>query len=58
MANRGKTATLQDVARRAGVSIATVSRVINKLPHPVTWDVRQRVLKAVEELDYHPSALG
>ena len=40
-----------DVARRAGVSQKTVSRVMNGEPH-VTDDVRGRVLKAAEELGY------
>lgn len=55
---RARSVTLQDVAKLAGVSIATVSRVINNDSHPVRWDVRQRVQKAVEELDYYPSSLG
>ncbi len=47
-------ATSHDVARRARVSIATVSRVLNDLPH-VTPAVRHRVLRAIRELDYQPS---
>lgn len=43
-----------DVARRAHVSLATVSRVLNKTKH-VDPDLELRVLKAVEELDYHPN---
>jgi LacI family transcriptional regulator len=50
--------TIQDVARRAGVSIATVSRVINNSPHKVNQATRTRVLKAVRELDYRPNALA
>ncbi|MBL8142624.1 MAG: LacI family DNA-binding transcriptional regulator [Acidobacteria bacterium] len=46
--------TLDDVARRAGVSTATVSRVLNDAPsvRPAT---RSRVLKAVTDLNYLPN---
>lgn len=45
--------TIDDVARRSGVSVATVSRAVRGLPNvsPVT---RQRVLAAAEELRYRP----
>jgi LacI family transcriptional regulator len=49
--------TLQDVARAAGVSITTVSRVINDGPN-VRDDVRARVQAAVEELGYAPNAVA
>lgn len=49
-------ATLADVARRAGVSTATASRVINGTPYTVADELRQRVLHAVEELQYVPNA--
>jgi LacI family transcriptional regulator, galactose operon repressor len=49
-------ATLADVARRAGVSPATASRIINGSPKPVTEALRTRVLAAVEELHYVPNA--
>lgn len=49
-------ATLSDVARRAGVSTATVSRIINNSPKPVADALRERVLAAVAELDYVPNA--
>ncbi|RZS30311.1 LacI family transcriptional regulator [Herbihabitans rhizosphaerae] len=45
------TATLADVARRAGVSTATVSRVLNG-NYPVAGATRERVLDALAELDY------
>jgi LacI family transcriptional regulator len=48
--------TLADVARRAGVSPATASRVINGSPKPVDETLRQRVLQAVGELRYIPNA--
>ncbi|MEO3750079.1 LacI family DNA-binding transcriptional regulator [Streptomyces sp. B6B3] len=43
--------TLADVAARAGVSAATVSRVLNG-NYPVAGATRRRVLRAVEELEY------
>ncbi len=46
------------VAERAGVSITTVSRVLNNSPHPVNSEVRERVLRAAKALNYSPSALA
>jgi len=43
--------TLADVAARAGVSAATVSRVLNA-NYPVASGTRERVLRAVDDLDY------
>ncbi len=51
-------ATIRDVAREAGVSIATVSRVMNKTDHAVNDGTRARVLEVVQRLDYHPSAVA
>ena len=48
-----KRATIRDVARRATVSPATVSRVLNGQPY-IREETRQRVLQAVEELRYTP----
>ncbi|SDR74671.1 DNA-binding transcriptional regulator, LacI/PurR family [Friedmanniella luteola] len=50
----GRTPVMMDVARAAGVSQKTVSRVINDAPH-VRADVRARVLAAVRELGYRPN---
>jgi LacI family transcriptional regulator len=47
-------ATIRDVAKRAGVSIKTVSRVVNNEPN-VRADKATRVRQAVTELDYHPN---
>ncbi len=46
---------ITDVAKRAGVSTATVSRVLTQ-PGLVSPDTRRRVLKAVQHLDYAPNA--
>jgi LacI family transcriptional regulator len=49
--------TIRDVARQAGVSIATVSRVMRDSAS-VTADTRQRVMAAADALEYIPSHLG
>lgn len=46
--------TMHDVARAAGVSIKTVSNVINDYPH-IRPDTRQRVLDSISELGYQPN---
>ncbi|SHE62287.1 LacI family transcriptional regulator, repressor for deo operon, udp, cdd, tsx, nupC, and nupG [Ferrithrix thermotolerans DSM 19514] len=46
-----------DVARAAGVGVATVSRVLNSSPR-VSPTTRARVEAAIEELGYHPSRLA
>lgn len=48
-------ATVYDVANKAGVSIATVSRVINS-PDKVNPATRQKVLEVIDELAYVPKA--
>ncbi|BAN97187.1 lacI family transcriptional regulator [Plautia stali symbiont] len=47
--------TIRDVARQAGVSVATVSRVLNN-SSAVTSDTREAVLQAIESLGYRPNA--
>lgn len=49
--------TIKDVARLAGVSIATVSRVVNNYAH-VRPEVREIVNKAITELGYRPNGLA
>jgi DNA-binding LacI/PurR family transcriptional regulator len=51
------TVTIRDVARRAGVSTATVSYVLND-SRPVGKETRRRVLQAVKELGYRPSVIA
>ncbi|HMQ62985.1 MAG TPA: LacI family DNA-binding transcriptional regulator [Flavilitoribacter sp.] len=50
-------ASLKDVAEKAEVSIATVSRVINGNSH-VQMDTRHKVQKAIKELNYRPSRVA
>ncbi|WP_455382925.1 LacI family DNA-binding transcriptional regulator [Salinispira pacifica] len=49
-----KTVTIHDVSERAGVSLSTVSRVLNDTT-PVRPALRDRVLRAVDELGYTPN---
>jgi LacI family transcriptional regulator len=54
--NEGKNRVTQhDVAQRAGVSRAVVSYVLNDGPRGVSDETRQRVLSAMQDLDYHPN---
>ena len=46
--------TIKDVAKHAGVSVATVSRVINK-KEPLTEKTIKKVNDAIEELGYYPN---
>ncbi|MEM9221931.1 MAG: LacI family DNA-binding transcriptional regulator [Pseudomonadota bacterium] len=57
MKQDGATATLEDVAREAGVSIATVSRALNA-PDVVRQATRERVAAAVERTGYTPNFAG
>ncbi|MBZ0298859.1 MAG: LacI family transcriptional regulator [Anaerolineae bacterium] len=50
-------ATIKDVAHKAGVSAATVSRVLNGHPY-VADDLRSRVLDAVQALSYRPNRVA
>lgn len=50
-------ATIKDVAREAGVSIATVSRVLNK-SSTVREDLADRVNSAIEKLGYYPNSIA
>jgi LacI family transcriptional regulator len=51
-------ASITEVARLAGVSIATASRVVSSADYPVSAATRARVLEAARSLDYVPNALA
>ncbi|MET3565970.1 DNA-binding LacI/PurR family transcriptional regulator [Leifsonia sp. 563] len=53
--NAPKPPVISDVARRAGVSVPTVSRVLNGAAY-VSDEKRSRVMEAIRELDFRPSA--
>lgn len=50
-------ASIKEVAKHAGVSVATVSRVLNDKGY-VSEDARKRVEKAIADLDYKPNAVA
>lgn len=49
--------TIKDVAKMSGVSISTVSRVINN-SKPVSDDIRERVLEVIKETNYVPNPVA
>jgi LacI family transcriptional regulator, galactose operon repressor len=51
-------ASITEVARLAGVSTATASRVVSSSDYPVSPATRERVLEAARTLDYVPNALA
>lgn len=53
-----KQATIRDVAKLAGVSLATASRALNDPDYPVRAQLRQRVRDAAAQLDYVPNAMA
>jgi LacI family transcriptional regulator len=55
---RAPTVSVQTVAERAGVSIATVSRVMNGVPNRASAETVRRVRHAAQELGYRPVSVG
>ena len=49
--------TIKEVSKRAGVSVSTVSRVVNGTKY-VSPEIEKRVREAIDELDYQPSAVA
>ncbi|RCW56199.1 LacI family DNA-binding transcriptional regulator [Halanaerobium sp. ST460_2HS_T2] len=49
--------TIKDVAKKAGVSIASVSRVIND-SKPVAPETKEKILKVIKETGYKPNAMA
>ena len=50
--------SIKDVAKAAGVSTATVSRVLANTDAPIRPETRERVLKAVSDLNYRPNLVA
>lgn len=50
-------ATIKDVAKRAGVGLGTVSRVLNNHPQ-VSASTRERVLEAISDLNFRPNSIA
>ena len=57
MSRGKKRSTIVDVAKLAEVSPKSVSRVFNNEPH-ITPTLRKKVLRAAEELNYHPNVMA
>lgn len=52
-----KSATLRDIAKKANVSVATVSRVVNE-NYPVTEKTKKIVQEAIREMNYSPNTIA
>src|SRR6202140_660656 len=55
--NKGKAASIYDVARESAVSVFTVSEVVNKKSH-VSKKLRDRVEAAIRKLNYRPNLIA
>lgn len=53
-----KIVTMDDVAKRSGVSKTTVSRIINGIPNAASTETVENVLKAIDELGYYPNQVA
>jgi len=53
-----KMVTMEDVAKKAGVSVMTVSRVVNGVKGKVSEETRKKVLEIIKELNYYPNFVG
>ena len=49
--------TIKDIAREAGVSVATVSRIINNKGY-VSTDLQQKVLRIIDDMGYYPNMMA
>lgn len=49
--------SIKDVAKYAGVSVASVSRVLNNRGY-ISTGLRERVYRAIDEIDYHPNEIA
>ncbi len=54
----GHRASISEVARHAGVSIATVSRIVNGISNKASEETVRRVQESIRELGYRPSGAG
>ncbi|MBV7276581.1 LacI family DNA-binding transcriptional regulator [Clostridium sp. PL3] len=50
-----KNISIVDVAKQAGVSVTTVSRIMNNVDYPIASATREKVLKVIDELQYTPN---
>lgn len=50
----GRNATLKDVAEKVGLSVASVSLVLNQKPNRISLESQERIFAAAEQLGYKP----
>jgi LacI family transcriptional regulator len=50
-----KRITIYDIAKKTNLSPSTVSRVLGNSDYPVSSEMREKILAAARELDYHPN---
>jgi len=53
-----KRPTIKDVAEKVGVSIATVSRVVNQIPGHYNSETKKEIVQAIESLNYQPNFIA
>lgn len=53
-----KRVTIYDVAKAAGTSTATVSRVLSKSDYPISNEIRKKVIETARKLNYTPNLVG
>ena len=53
-----KRSTIKDVAEKVGVSIATVSRVVNQIPGHYNSETKKEIVQAIESLNYQPNFIA
>ena len=51
-------ATIYDIAKKLGVSSATVSRVLNGVNHPVSGETKAKILETAQEMNYRPNTIA
>lgn len=56
--NNSKRVTIYDVAKEAGLSVATVSRVLSNSNYPIGKETRKKVLEVAKKLNYSPNLVG
>ena len=50
--------TIKDIANRAGVSVTTVSMVLNGKEHRIAQETKKKIIDIANELDYRPNQLA
>ena len=50
--------TIVDVARAAGTSTATVSRILSGSDYPISAQLRKKVMQVAQDLNYKPNLIG